>query len=333
VVADLPAELRDGLVAALDAVPEERLAVAVRRLMEQYRTGPPATAPILASDLDVAAYAAYRMPATFAATRGALGHLRAVLPGFQPARLVDVGGGTGAAAWAATDTFPGLTAVTVLDQVPGALALGERLASSAASPALRAAQWRPWRIEPDAALPAADLVTIAYVLGELPPPVRAAIVARAAVIARAAPSRAVVVVEPGTPAGFERIVAARDVLTGSGLTVLAPCPHQRACPLAGTRDWCHFAARVNRSALHRRLKAARLGHEDEKYAYVAAVHAPAGAPAPGRVLRHPRYRKGLVTLQVCQASDGVAPVPVSKRQGDLYRAARDVGWGDAWPVP
>src|SRR5947207_7141847 len=120
--------------------------------MEQYRTGPPAAAPILASDLDVAAYAAYRMPATFAATRGALGQLRAVLPGFRPARLVDVGGGTGAAAWAATDAFPGLATVAVLDQVPGALALGERLARSSTSPALRAAQWRPWRIESDTPL-------------------------------------------------------------------------------------------------------------------------------------------------------------------------------------
>jgi len=325
VVADLPAELRDGLAAALDAVPVQRLAEAVRRLMEQYRTGPPATDPILGSDLDVAAYAAYRMPATFAATRSALGHLREVLPDFAPASLVDIGGGTGAATWAAADVYPGLTAVTVLDQVPGALAFGERLAQRSAAPGLRAAQWRPSRVGPDGTLPEADLVTISYVLGELTPPERAALVTRVA-----DSGAVVVVVEPGTPAGYQRIVDARTALTGHRLTVLAPCPHQRPCPLAGTRDWCHFAARVNRSALHRRLKAARLGHEDEKYSYVAAAPG-RGTPAAGRVLRHPQYRKGLVTLQVCQES-GVAPVPVSKSQGELYRAARDAGWGDAWPV-
>ena len=334
VVADLPAELRDGLAAALDAVPVERLAASVRRLIEQYRTGPPAgsqsTAPILATDLDVAAYAAYRMPATFAATRGALGHLREVLPDFEPASLVDIGGGTGAAAWAATATYPGLSSVTVLDQVTGALAFGARLAGRSAALALRAAEWRPWRIPPDATVsatvPAADLVTMSYLLGELTAPARTAIVARAAQSAAV-----VVVVEAGTPAGYARTVEARAALIGYGLTVLAPCPHQRPCPLAGTRDWCHFAARVNRSPLHRRLKAATLGHEDEKYSYVAAVHG-GGAPAPGRILRHPQFRKGLVTLQVCQESDGVTPVPVSKRHGDLYRKARDAEWGDAWPA-
>ena len=209
-----------------------------------------------------------------------------------------------------------------LDAVPV-----ERLAGRSAAPALRSAQWQPWRISPDAAVPAANLVTISYVLGELPPPTRAAIVARAAQSAAV-----VVVVEAGTPAGYQRIVDARDALIGHGLTVLAPCPHQRPCPLAGTRDWCHFAARVNRSPLHRRLKAATLGHEDEKYSYVAAVQG-AGAPAPGRILRHPEFSKGLVSLQVCQERDGVAPVLVSKRQGDLYRQARDAQWGDAWPTP
>ena len=31
------------------------------------------------------------------------------------------------------------------------------------------------------------------------------------------------------------------------------------------------------------------------------------------------------------ADPAVRDVNVSKRQGDLYRLARDVGWGDDWP--
>src|SRR2546423_14055888 len=95
------------------------------------------------------------MPATFAATRGALGHLREALPDFAPATLVDIGGGTGAAAWAATGTYPSLTTVTVLDQVTGALALGARLAGRSAAPALRSAQWQPGRVSPAAPGPPA----------------------------------------------------------------------------------------------------------------------------------------------------------------------------------
>jgi ribosomal protein RSM22 (predicted rRNA methylase) len=139
-------------------------------------------------------------------------------------------------------------------------------------------------------------------------------------------------VEPGTPDGFARVLAARDVLRAAGLHIAAPCPHQADCPLASAPpDWCHFASRVNRSPLHRRLKDADLGHEDEKFAYVIATDAPVPA-APARVLRHPQKRKGLVTLQLCTPDDGVRQALVSKRQGADYRAARDVAWGDAWPL-
>lgn len=102
--------------------------------------------------------------------------------------------------------------------------------------------------------------------------------------------------------------------------------------MAGTRDWCHFAARVNRSALHRRLKEGQLGYEDEKYSYVAAAATGHLArPASGRIVRHPVFRKGIVSLQVCSRDDGLGPRLVSKRQGPAYRQARDAEWGDAWP--
>jgi ribosomal protein RSM22 (predicted rRNA methylase) len=158
---------------------------------------------------------------------------------------------------------------------------------------------------------------------------------QASLIARAARgARAVAVLEPGTPDGHRRILAARDGLIAAGFTVLAPCAHQAACPIAEVKDWCHFSARVARSPLHRRLKGGDLDHEDEKFSYVVALRAEdaAGAgPAPGRILRHPVKRKGLVTLQVCTHDDGVVPTLVSKRQGPAYRAARDAEWGDTWP--
>jgi ribosomal protein RSM22 (predicted rRNA methylase) len=38
----------------------------------------------------------------------------------------------------------------------------------------------------------------------------------------------------------------------------------------------------------------------------------------------------MVTLTVCTRDDGIAQGTVSKRQGERYRSARDVAWGDAW---
>src|SRR4051812_30540165 len=55
---DLPDALREGLDAALARVPAARLAGSVQRLMTAYRSGAAQTAPVLASETDVAAYAA-----------------------------------------------------------------------------------------------------------------------------------------------------------------------------------------------------------------------------------------------------------------------------------
>lgn len=265
------------------------------------------------------------MPATYAAARSALGRCAQLTPEFRPRTQLDVGGGTGATVWAAAETWPSLQAVTVLERVPALMGLGERLAATATSEAVRRAVWHPATIGPDVALPGADLVTMSYVLGEVPQ------AARSGVVGRLAASGAVVaLIEPGTPDGYDRVIAARDLLIALGMTVVAPCPHDLECPIPRGRDWCHFSVRVDRSPLHRRTKAATLGFEDEKFSYVVAS-AVRRQQAANRVVRHPQQRKGLVSLRLCTAHDGLATQTVSRRQGDVYRAARRLAWGDAWP--
>ncbi|MDF3297264.1 small ribosomal subunit Rsm22 family protein [Streptomyces tropicalis] len=319
-----PAEtLRAALAGLLDGLPARQAAGAVERLIATYRGTTPTDAPILRDRADVAAYAAYRMPATFEAVRSALAAFAAATPGWEPAGHVDVGGGTGAATWAVSATWDGTRPVTVLDWAEPALALGREIA--AARPELREARWQRARIGAALTLDPADLVTVSYVLGELAEADRAAVVDAAAQAARA-----VVVVEPGTPDGYARVLAARDRLIAAGFRVAAPCPHSGACPVVPGTDWCHFSARVSRSSLHRQVKGGSLAYEDEKFAYVAATRLPA-APAAARVVRKPQIRKGQVLLELCEADGGLARQTVTKRHGTLYRAARDADWGDAWP--
>ncbi|MEU3630924.1 small ribosomal subunit Rsm22 family protein [Streptomyces fradiae] len=365
-----PDALRAALAGLLDGLPPTKAAQAVDRLIASYRGTTPTDAPVLRDRADVAAYAAYRMPATFEAVRSALAALRDAAPAWRPATHTDVGGGTGAASWAVAEAWgadepgtvepladepgtvepladepgrdggradvaggeadrarqaPQTPRTTVLDWAEPALALGRELAAASGVPGLRAAQWRRARIGGALTLDPVDLVTVSYVLKELTEADRAALVGAAA---RAA--QAVVIVEPGTPDGYERIIAARDLLIGAGLRIAAPCPHSAACPIEPGGDWCHFSARVSRSSLHRQVKGGSLAYEDEKFAYVAAVRFPA-EPAAARVTRRPQIRKGQVLLDLCTEGDGLRRDTVTKRHGGLYKEARDAQWGDAWP--
>jgi ribosomal protein RSM22 (predicted rRNA methylase) len=318
------AELREALARALVGVSEQELARVTDALVGRYRAVAPAACPILASDLHVAAYAAYRMPATHAALARVLSDVADT--GFAPRRMLDLGGGTGAAAWAAAAAFPSLESITVLDQVDEALRLGRRLVAGAPSAALGRARFER-AVAGQWPAVEADIVTVAYVLSELDGQAQSRLVADA--MAR---GRVVIVAEPGTPDGYARVLRVRDTMLGTGWALLGPCPHAAECPLL-QGDWCHFAVRVNRSAEHRRLKSAELSYEDEKYSWVAAAAPGVVAPRPGasRILRHPMKRKGLVELQVCRPDGTAGRAVVSRRQGERYRKARDVGWGDTLP--
>lgn len=315
--------LRSSLDSILDGLPPRQASRAVERLIASYRGATPTDAPILRDRADVAAYAAYRMPATFEAVRAALEAVAVAVPEWEPSGHVDVGGGTGAATWAVAATWPGERQVTVLDWAEPALALGREIAGG--YPELRGVRWERARIGAALALPAdTDLVTVSYVLNELSP------ADRTALLDTLGTARTVVIVEPGTPDGYARIIEARDRLLAAGLTVAAPCPHDAPCPIVPSTDWCHFSARVSRSSLHRQIKGGSLPYEDEKFAYVALTRLPVERPA-ARVVRKPQLRKGQVLLELCGAEGELGRSTVTKRHGELYKAARDAEWGDAWP--
>lgn len=323
----MPSDLTSALDAVLDGLPADALRRATASLIEAYRSGAPPTHQVLHDPTTAAAYAAYRMPATHAAVSRALRHTTDLVPDLDVRSVIDVGGGTGAATWAASEAFAGLGSATVLDGSADALATGRRIARHG-SAAVASATWSHARLRPDTVLPQADLAIVSYLLGELAEALQGSVVDA---VATASPT--VLVVEPGTPRGYAAVLAARSRLTAAGWHVLAPCPQDGLCPIEAVDDWCHFSVRLDRSALHRRLKGGRLGHEDEKFSYVVATRDEAlrAASTPGRVLRHPVTRKGLVQLEVCHADGSVGREIITKRAPMAYRAARDAAWGSTWP--
>jgi ribosomal protein RSM22 (predicted rRNA methylase) len=324
-VTSLPGDLAAALDEVVCAAKPADLTRAVDVLVAGYRDGVGRVGPV--TDTEVLAYAAYRMPATYGAVRAVATALAHAAPAYAPSAVLDVGGGTGAATWALAEVFPTLSAVTVLEPDPAMSALGRRLASRAGSPAIRAASWVADDVTTAALPQPVDLAVMSYSLGELAAPARAAAVRRLA-----AAAGTVAIVEPGTPRGYQTVLAARDVLVEAGLGVVAPCPHGAECPLRALDDWCHFAVRIERAPLHRRVKRGVLGYEDEKFSYVVASAAGL-APAAGRLVRHPQHRKGHTVLRICGADGQIVETTASKRQGPTYRAARDAKWGDPWPPP
>jgi len=168
-----------------------------------------------------------------------------------------------------------------------------------------------------------DLVTVAYALNELAPKVRQTVLQR---LWRAT-ADTLVIVEPGTPAGWQRIIAARAQLIEAGAHLVAPCPHAHACPLVPP-DWCHFAERVARSRLHRLAKEAELPWEDEKFSYVAVSRTPSSATA-ARVIARPRKGSGRVTLKLCREDGSASEHLFSRRDGTLFKRAWRSDWGSA----
>lgn len=306
----LTAALPPPLVAALESLRLD--ARGALDLSDRYRADR-ASGAVARTAADAAAYAVTRLPATYAAVDVALRELEERVPSFAPVSQLDLGAGTGAALWAARTRFASLGAARAVEAERGMAALGRTLFPEA--------QWV------DGALPAAiprdafDLVTIAYVLNELSQREREATIDRAWAAARGA----LVVVEPGTIGGYRNVLAARERVLRLGGTTVAPCPHDRACPLEAP-DWCHFGVRLARTAAHRAAKGAARGHEDEKFSYVVLARTDA-AKADARVLRRPDVRSGHVLLQL-STRDGIERRTVSRRDGELYRRARKVSWGE-----
>ncbi len=214
------------------------------------------------------------------------------------------------AAWAATAVWPSLAAPTLLEVEPEMLAAGRQLLPDAS-----------WVVgDVSQARGPADLVVASYVLGELPDPTAAA-----AQLWRQS-ADALVLIEPGTPAGYHRVLAARAAILDGGGRTIGPCPHDLACPLERD-DWCHFAVRLPRTKLHRRAKGVELGYEDEKFSYAALTHART-LKADARIIRQPQIRSGHVNLVTCEP-DGIHERTISRKQGARYKEAKGAAWGDA----
>ena len=318
----IPAELHAAIEALSLPVRDRRQRAAA--LSTAYRAMRP-SASAVAGQSDIAAYLTTRMPATFAAVATVLEAACDRLPDFAPRTLLDAGAGPGTASWAAGDAFSTLETITLVDHNSGLLEVAGALAAASARQPLATAERLVGTLT---RLPVDDrrfdLVLASYALTEVADSdiddvVRGLWDCCTGVL---------VIVEPGRPRDYLRLMAGRAALIAAGARVIAPCPHDRPCPLP-TGDWCHFSARLPRSRAHRQAKGGALGYEDEKFSYlvVARPQVP-GVAASVRVIGPPVVRKFEVEAPACTVA-GLSRHVVRKQDAAAFKSAKKLAWGDS----
>lgn len=322
---DLPPTLRQAAERLLQGVSRKGLAEQSAKISAQYRAGQ-TSAGVVGSAADATAYVLTRLPATYAAGAHVLAEAARIAPDFEPGSLLDAGAGPGGAGWAALETWPGLTTATLLDSNRSFLEMAQTLAAEGPA-ALRDARRLRGDLTAPQDWPEADLVIASYALAEIAPARQAETTAAL----WASTLGLLVLIEPGTPAGHGRILAARDGLIAAGANILAPCPHHAPCPLVAP-DWCHFVQRLPRSRDHRLAKGGEVPFEDEKFIYLVAARPSVAAGArEARILAPPHAAKPGITFKLCTPKGTAEPRFAARRDKPAYATARRLGWGDVLP--
>src|SRR5262249_1016077 len=319
----LPLELAAAIQREIEGVNRSELVQAAVQLTQRYKAANFST-PAIQTKAQRAAYLAVRVPATFAANLRVFQEIRRFSGEVTISSVLDLGAGPGTAVHAASEVFPSLEQATLFEVDGRLIELGKRMSCESSQPTLRNSRWIQQDITTSFTGPQHDLVVISYVLGELSETAAAKVVLRAWENTR----EFLAIVEPGTMRGFGFILRARNLLIGAGAHILAPCPHALECPMAAAGDWCHFAERLERTAIHRQLKAGELGYEDEKFSYVVASRR-ALARVATRIVRHPQKHGGHIQLTLC-TPEGLKSRTIGKSQKSIYNHARKAEWGDAW---
>ncbi|KAL8291990.1 hypothetical protein RQP46_001456 [Phenoliferia psychrophenolica] len=152
-----------------------------------------------------------------------------------------------------------------------------------------------------------------------------------------------VIIDRGTPGGSRMVLEAREQLLmygkrnerqeelpegvagpPRGSFVVAPCPHDGACPLHhSTRSYCHFSQRVQSPAFLRHTKHSTEGGDDSKFSYVViqrGTRPASSTPAP------------LITDELLDPNFSVARIdPEAPQENDYLHPASTPGDELQWP--
>jgi len=327
----LPPELLAAVEGELQRMDPRHLVRLCAELSARYRGERLEGARAIVNDEQALAYAALLLPATFTQVSGSLRTLPRRAPeGWAPRSVLDLGSGPGTALWAVADIWP--TSTSRL-----------RSSGSRAWPT-SVAGWRRGPPPAPSRAPRGECNRCRLACRQ-----EGSISSSSRTSSARWPSRsarpssrclracegALVVVEPGTPAGFVVVETARRQAIALGGRVLAPCPHDGPCrwprPVDRSRQPTGATSRSAPSgrASSGASREASLPWEDAKFSHVVLARWPSAAPPWARVLRHPWHAKGRVELALC-SREGLVSRTITRSSGDAaWKLARRLEWGSA----
>lgn len=317
---ELPLELRVAIDEKISEINIEQLQKDASNISLRYRNESGKGNRLLTENSEAISYSIVRMPATYSAIYTALKHTLELYDG-ELHTMLDVGAGTGAGSWAATSLMD-LEKITCVEREDAMISIGKYFTKNADLECLKSATWKKADLVSDEIKEHADLVVCSYVLNELDDAGRM----RALEKLWAATNKVLVIIEPGTPVGFNEIKFLRKELITLGASIIAPCPSCKECTIKND-DWCHATCRVSRSRLHKLLKNGDVPYEDEKFSYIAVAKENAEHIGIARVLRHPKIESGRITVKLC-TNEGIVDRVITKKDKDTFKLARKLKCGD-----
>ncbi len=320
----IPLSLQSMIDEIIERYSSDELRVAVSALSGAYRNRKTGNGIKLSADEILrGAYLAVRFPATWAAITRCLSILDECRPDFAPRSMNDLGAGPGTASLAATFYYQELHALNLYEADKAFLDLSKILINGSDN--------TPKKVHYNltdvktAELTPADLVISSYMLNELNVSDHQSFITRVLESCK----DVFLLLEPGTPAGFQNILRIRDYTIERGFHVLAPCPHESRCPMASTPSWCHFSERLPRLRRHRQLKGGTLGYEDEKFSYLILSRKHSSLDAH-RIIAPVSKNKGSIAFDCCTTGGELRQVEVPRKQKSLYKLAKKKKWGETW---
>lgn len=317
---ELPIELRNLIENELNKTSVKDLQEHAANISYRYRNESGKGRRLLTQDIEALSYVIVRMPATYGAVYTSLENTLDVFC-CEIESLLDVGAGTGAGTWAVNELII-LKSVTCLEREDAMINIGQMLMHNSEEEVLKNAVWKKCDLINSDISEKADLVICSYVLNEMNE------IDRKNVLTKLwnATNKMLLIVEPGTPIGFNEIKVIRKDLIELGGNIIAPCPNVENCPIS-ENDWCHCTCRVSRTKAHKLLKNGDVPYEDEKFSYLSCTKEVFEKEEFVRVLRHPIIESGKITLQLC-SRNGIYEKVITKKDKQLYKIARKLKCGD-----